>query len=55
MKNLIKKGNTVLVITGNDKGKKGEVIAVDRSRGRVVVKDINLVKKHTKPTKEKKG
>ena len=55
MKNLIKKGNKVLIITGNDKGKQGEVIAVDRPNSRVIVKDINMVKKHTKPTKEKKG
>ena len=55
MKNLIKKGNKVLIITGNDKGKQGEVIQVDRSNDRVIVKDINMVKKHTKPTKEKKG
>ena len=55
MKNLIKKGNKVLIITGNDKGKEGEVIEVDRSNDRVIVKNINMVKKHTKPTKEKKG
>jgi len=55
MKNLIKKGNKVLIITGNDKGKQGEVIAVDRPNSRIIVKDINMVKKHTKPTKEKKG
>ena len=55
MKNLIKKGNKVLIITGNDKGKQGEVIQVNRSNDRVIVKDINMVKKHTKPTKEKKG
>ena len=55
MKNLIKKGNKVLIITGNDKGKQGEVIAVDRPNSRVIVKDIDMLKKHTKPTKEKKG
>ena len=55
MKNLIKKGNKVLIITGNDKGKQGEVIEVDRPNSRVIVKDVNMVKKHTKPTKEKKG
>ena len=55
MKNLIKKGNKVLIISGNDKGKQGEVIQVDRSNHRIIVKDINMVKKHTKPTKEKKG
>ena len=41
--------------TSKDKGKQGEVIQVDRSNDRVIVKDINMVKKHTKPTKEKKG
>ena len=55
MKNLIKKGNKVLIITGNDKGKQGEVIELDSPNSRVIVKDINIVKKHTKPTKEKKG
>ena len=55
MKNLIKKGNKVLIITGNDKGKQGEVIEVDRPNSRVIVKDVSMVKKHTKPTKEKKG
>ena len=51
MKNLIKKGNKVLIITGNDKGKQGEVIEVDRPNSRVIVKDINMVKKHTKSCK----
>jgi len=52
---LIKKGNQVKVITGKDKGKTGEVIEINRKLNMVKIKDINLVKKHKKPTKENKG
>ena len=52
---LIKKGNQVKVITGKDKGKTGEVIQINRKLNMVKIKDINLVKKHKKPTKENKG
>ena len=52
---MIKKGNQVEVICGKDKGKKGEVIEILRSLSRAKVKGINLVKKHEKTTKEKKG
>jgi len=55
MKNSIKKGNQVEVIYGKDKGKKGEVIEILRFKNRAKVKGINLVKKHEKTTKEKKG
>ena len=51
----IKKGNQVKIITGKDKGKTGEVIEINRKMNTIKVKDINLVKKHTKPTKENKG
>ena len=51
----IKKGNQVKVITGKDKGKTGEVIEINRKMNIIKVKAINLVKKHQKPTKEKKG
>jgi large subunit ribosomal protein L24 len=51
----IKKGNQVKIITGKDKGKTGEVIEINRKMNTIKVKAINLVKKHTKPTKEKKG
>jgi large subunit ribosomal protein L24 len=51
----IKKGNQVKVITGKDKGKTGEVIEINRKMNTIKVKAINLVKKHTKPTKENKG
>ena len=52
---MIKKGYKVLILSGKDKKKEGEVIEIDRSRNRVKVKDINMVKKHVKTTKEKKG
>lgn len=46
----IKKGDTVVVISGKDKGKQGEIIAISREDSRVIVKDVNKVKRHTKPT-----
>ena len=52
---MIKKGFKVLVLSGKDKKKEGEIIEIDRSNNRAKVKDINMVKKHIKTTKEKKG
>ena len=52
---MIKKGNKVKIIDGKDKRKEGEVIEIDRSNNRAKVKGINMVKKHVKTTKEKKG
>ena len=52
---MIKKGLKVLVLAGKDKKKEGEVIELDRRNNRAKVKDINMVKKHVKTTKEKKG
>ena len=52
---MIKKGLKVRVLTGKDKKKEGEVIEIDRSNNRAKIKDINMVKKHVKTTKEKKG
>jgi large subunit ribosomal protein L24 len=52
---MIKKGLKVRVLTGNDKKKEGEVIEIDRANNRAKVKEINMVKKHVKTTKEKKG
>jgi len=52
---MIKKGLKVVVLTGKDKKKEGEVIEIDRANNRAKVKEINLVKKHVKTTKEKKG
>ena len=52
---MIKKGIKVKILTGKDKNKDGEVIEIDRSNNRAKVKGINIVKKHTKTSKEKKG
>jgi large subunit ribosomal protein L24 len=52
---MIKKGNQVEIIAGKDKGKKGEVIEILRRKNRLKVKGINIIKKHEKTTKEKKG
>ena len=52
---MIKKGIKVKVISGKDKNKDGEVIEIDRQKNRAKVKGINMVKKHIKTTKEKKG
>ena len=51
---MIKKGLKVKILSGKDKKKEGEVIEIDRSNNRAKVKDINMVKKHVKTTKEKK-
>ena len=48
----IKKGDTVVVLSGKDKGKKGEVIAVLPQDGKVVVEKINMVSRHTKPRRQ---
>jgi large subunit ribosomal protein L24 len=52
---MLKKGNQVLVLCGKDKGKKGEVIEILKNLNKVKVKGINIIKKHEKTTKEKKG
>ena len=52
---MIKKGLRVKILCGKYKKKEGEVIEIDRSSNRAKIKDINMVKKHVKTTKEKKG
>ncbi|MGE5421869.1 MAG: 50S ribosomal protein L24 [Ignavibacteriales bacterium] len=47
----IKKGDTVMVVTGKDKGKKGKILKVMPETGRVVIEGVNKVKKHQKPTR----
>jgi len=49
----IKKGDTVLVITGKDRGKKGKVLHVMPKEGRVSVEGVNLLKKHISPQQQK--
>ncbi len=48
----IKKGDTVMVIAGNDKSKKGKVLSVDTEKNRVIVEGVNMATKHKKPRKQ---
>jgi large subunit ribosomal protein L24 len=52
---ILKKGAQVKIIAGKDKGKTGEIIEINRKAQTLKVKSINMIKKHTKTTKEKKG
>ena len=52
---LLKKGTEVKVISGKDKGKTGEILEINRKKHLVKIKNINMMKKHLKPTKENKG
>ena len=52
---ILKKGAQVKIISGKDKGKTGEILEINRKLNKIKVKAINMVKKHTKPTKENKG
>jgi len=51
----LKKGVQVKVLCGKDKGKTGEILEINRKLEKVKVKSINMIKRHTKPTKENKG
>ncbi len=51
----IKKGDTVVVLSGRDKGKEGEVTEVRPTEGRVIVRGVNLVKRHTKASMSAQG
>ena len=52
---MITKGTNVKILTGKDKNKTGEIIEVDRNNNRVKIKGANMIKKHVKTTKDKKG
>ena len=52
---MIAKGYKVKILVGKDKNKEGEVIEIDRLNNRAKVKGFNIIKKHVKTTKEKKG
>ena len=52
---ILKKGTQVKVISGKDKGKTGEILEIDRKLNKIKIKSINMIKRHTKPTKENKG
>jgi large subunit ribosomal protein L24 len=51
----VRKGDTVVVIRGNDKGKRGKVTRVLPAKGKVVVEGVNLIKKHLKPLPDRPG
>ena len=50
--NYIKKNDEVIVISGNEKGKKGKVLSVDHENGRVIVEGVNMATKHKKPRRQ---
>ncbi len=52
---ILKKGIQVKVLTGKDKGKTGEILEINRKLNKIKIKSINMIKRHTKPTKENKG
>ena len=52
---MIKKGIKVKILAGKDRSKEGEIIEIDRKNNRAKVKGIQIVKRHVKTTKEKKG
>ena len=52
---MLKKGTQVKIITGKDKGKIGEILEINKKLGKLKIKSINMIKRHTKPTKENKG
>ena len=52
---ILKKGVQVKIISGKDKGKTGEILEINKKLNKIKIKSINMVKRHTKPTKENKG
>ena len=55
MSKKIKKGDNVIVISGKDKGKSGEVYVIDRQKNKLKVRGVNIIKKHRKPTQDQPG
>ena len=52
---ILKKGTQVKIISGKDKGKTGEILEINRKLNKVKIKSVNIIKRHTKATKENKG
>ena len=52
IKTKIRKGDTVVVTTGRERGKSGKVLSVDTSSGKIVVEKLNMIKRHTKPNQK---
>jgi len=55
IKMRVKRGDQVVVLTGRDKGKTGEILRVDRERNRVLVQGVNMAKRHQRPTQTSPG
>ncbi len=53
-KSRIRKGDTVVVISGRERGKTGKVLSVDLGAGKVIVEKLNIIKRHTKPNQKAK-
>ena len=52
IKTKIRKGDTVVVMTGRERGKSGKVLSVDTVTGKVLVEKLNMIKRHTKPNQK---
>lgn len=48
----VKKGDTVMIVAGKHKGKKGKIVSVDPTKSRLIIEDVNIVKRHMKPTRQ---
>lgn len=53
-KSRIRKGDTVVVISGRERGKSGKVLSVDLRAGKLIVEKLNIIKRHTKPSQKAK-
>lgn len=53
-KSRIRKGDTVVVISGRESGKSGKVLSVDLAKGKLIVEKLNMIKRHTKPNQKTK-
>jgi large subunit ribosomal protein L24 len=53
-KTRIRKGDTIVVIAGRERGKTGKVLSIDTAAGKVIVEKLNIIKRHTKPTQKVK-
>lgn len=53
-KSRIRKGDTVVVISGRESGKSGKVLSVDLAKGKLIVEKLNMIKRHTKPNQKAK-
>lgn len=48
----LKKGDVVVVVSGNDRGKKGKILSIDKKQNRIVVEGVHMIKKHMRPRKQ---